>query len=226
MEKLRHKFGTFKRGFTLAEVLITLVIVGIIAAITIPTVVNNTKKQEYVAGLKKAYSTFVQVTNKIIADEGNPRGDIGGWATSAEDIYNLYKKYLVNTKECGGNEGCFEQAANITYLNGNIYPYGTWDTSSDVRKMILSDGTQVLFDFASNDCQATYGRNNDYVCAGIWVDLNGEKKPNRIGRDIFTFLLRENGLYPRGCDDDSDCVIDRAGHNCACKVLRENAMNY
>ena len=90
-----------KNGFTLAEVLITLVIIGVIAAMTIPTLMNNTNKQEYVSKLKKAYSTMAQATNKIIADEGNPRADIGGWATSPEAVYNLYRKYLNKAKDCG-----------------------------------------------------------------------------------------------------------------------------
>ena len=46
------------RGFTLAEVLITLVIIGVIASMTIPTLMNKTNKQEYVSRLKKAYSTL------------------------------------------------------------------------------------------------------------------------------------------------------------------------
>ena len=80
-----------KDGFTLAEVLITLVIVGVIAAMTIPTLMNNTNKQEYVSRLKKTYSTMAQATNRIIAEEGKPKGSIGGWATSRDSIYNLYK---------------------------------------------------------------------------------------------------------------------------------------
>jgi len=59
----------------------------------------------------------------------------------------------------------------------------------------------------------------------IFVDLNGDKKPNRYGRDTFLFALKENGLYPAGCDYDF-CVGKPSGWGCACKVLRENAMNY
>lgn len=46
------------KGFTLAEILVTLMIIGIIAALTIPSLIQNTKKNEYVAGLKKASSSF------------------------------------------------------------------------------------------------------------------------------------------------------------------------
>ncbi|MBR6163646.1 type II secretion system protein [bacterium] len=88
-------------AFTLAEVLITLVIIGVIAAITVPTLMNKTNNQEYVSKLKKAYSTLSQATNLIIAEEGTPRADKGGWAKDADNVYNLYKKHLNNAKECG-----------------------------------------------------------------------------------------------------------------------------
>ena len=64
-------FKTHKlKAFTLAEVLITLVIIGVIAAMTIPTLMNNTNNQELVSRLKKTYSELSQATNRIIADEG------------------------------------------------------------------------------------------------------------------------------------------------------------
>ena len=55
-----------KIAFTLAEVLITLVIVGVIAALTIPSMINKTNNQETVSRLKKAYSTLAQATQRII----------------------------------------------------------------------------------------------------------------------------------------------------------------
>lgn len=56
--------------------------------------------QEYVSRLKKTYSTLSQVTNKIIAEEGTPRGDKGEWATNTQNIINKYKNKLNNTKKC------------------------------------------------------------------------------------------------------------------------------
>ena len=75
--------------------LITLVIIGVIAAITVPTLINKTNKQEYVSKLKKTYSTLAQATNLIIAEEGTPKASVGGWASSAKNIYDLYKKHLI-----------------------------------------------------------------------------------------------------------------------------------
>jgi len=63
------------QGFTLAEILITLVIIGVIVAATIPTLINNTQKKEFVAGLKKANSTLTQAVYKIGLSKGYPVGD-------------------------------------------------------------------------------------------------------------------------------------------------------
>src|SRR5574344_1323627 len=60
----------FEQGFTLAEVLIVLAIIGVVAAMTIPTLMNKVAKQEYVAGLKKAYSTQMDGWSRLLADEG------------------------------------------------------------------------------------------------------------------------------------------------------------
>ena len=113
----------FFNAFTLAEILITLVIIGIIAAVTVPSLINKTQNQEYVSKLKKAYSTLSQATNLIIAEEGTPNASKGGWADNSRNIYEMYKKYLINAKDCGRENGCFEQHSNAyyRYLNGDNY---------------------------------------------------------------------------------------------------------
>ncbi|MBR6163586.1 type II secretion system protein [bacterium] len=183
-------------GFTLAEVLITLVIIGVIAAITVPSLINKTNDQEIVSKLKKTYSTMAQATNLIIAEEGLPKGS--DWASSQMNIFLNYKKHLNNARECEDSE-CFSQ----------LWP------SYNHPGLVLSDGVNIKFSGANNQCILSDTTLND-VCAHIWVDVNGAKKPNKIGRDIFSFVLKEKGLYPRGCDDEANC----AGDGCACTVLR------
>ena len=89
MKKLLHNSKIYKNGFTLAEVLITLVIVGVVAALTIPTLVNKTQNNQLAAAYKKTYGTLASATRMIISEEGTPKGD-GGWASSVENVYNLY----------------------------------------------------------------------------------------------------------------------------------------
>ena len=212
-------------GFTLAEVLITLVIIGVIAALTVPALIQNTQKQEYVSALKKAYSTLSQATQAIMAEEGSPKGE-DGWASSTETVFQMLKKYLSNIKECGQDSGCFDQnnkEGKYKFLNGGINS-ANWDTASNARKFIMADGMQVMIWSSSSSCESDfYGSKK--VCTSIFVDLNGEKKPNTEGRDVFLFVLKENGLFPAGCDVENSCN-STAGRSCACKVIQENAMNY
>ncbi|MBR6162766.1 hypothetical protein IKQ26_02580 [bacterium] len=210
--------------------MITLVIIGVIAAITVPTLMNKTNNQEYVTRLKKAYSTLSQVTNRILIEEGKPRAVDGGWLKSNIDFYNMYRKYLVNAKECGSENGCFEQTYKSLDGTRNVY----YNNDTGHARLILADGVQILFDGVgvnSLDTQCRRGLSDVGsvdVCTGILVDVNGARKPNVFGRDLFYFVLKENGLYPAGCDDPGYCNGPSAtfGWGCACKVIREGKIDY
>ena len=223
---MKKIFLQFNKAFTLAEVLITLVIIGVIAALTIPNVINNTKKQEYVSKLKKAYSTLAQVTNTIIFEDGTPRASYGGWATGPINVFTMYKKHLSSAKECnvGANiPDCLSQIQNgkqFKCLNG----VDCWRPANpNLRSLILADGTQVLFEISvDNNCTLVKG-NTSNVCYMMIVDVNGAKAPNQIGRDVFMFNIKEDGLHPAGCERTGVTCSD---FNCTCKVLQESAMNY
>ena len=90
--------STDKRAFTLAEVLITLAIVGIIAAITIPTIVNKYKTTVASTRLKKFYSMMSQAIQLSEIDNG----EITTWTKSEGDIKNEDEEYdyAANSKEC------------------------------------------------------------------------------------------------------------------------------
>ncbi len=209
-----------KKGFTLAEVLITLAIIGVVAALTIPAVVKNYKEQEAVAKLKKAYSTLANTTNLIISQEGA----VKGWATSTENIYELYKKNLKVSKDCGPNPGCMPQTP-YKYLY-NISSSGDWDNEKTRYKMVLADGSQFAMGRADLDptcSKSQYGTQN--FCLLIAYDINGTKPPNEVGRDLFMFALKEDGLKPAGCDV-KECVRNNSGYACACEVIKTGKMNY
>lgn len=188
---------------------------------TVPTLSNKTNKQETIARLKKAYSTMAQATNQIIAENG----PVTSWTTTGNDVYMLYKKKLINAKECNKTTGCFTQG-DISYLNGGTT---NW-TDGHWNKLVLQDGTQILFsDGFNSQCNDSNINNHDgsnNYCARFFVDLNGARKPNTYGRDIFVFVLKANGLYPAGCDNISLCSKDYQGAACACKVLREDKIDY
>ena len=220
---MKITFTQFKKAFTLAEVLITLVIIGVVATLTIPTAVSNYRKQEYVSRLKKTYSALAQVSSQIIAEQGSPIN----WVTSNDSVYKLYKSKLVNVKDCDAGSGCFEQ--KFARLNGSDFS-DDWNTI-DGKKLILSDGTQLMIGGSSAysispTCSLTVLGETKNVCIAFYVDVNGNKNPNRWGRDLFAFVLTPDGFYPSGYEKVTECSSSMNGWDCAGKVLRENAMHY
>ena len=84
-----------KCAFTLAEVLITLVIIGVIAAITLPTLITKYQKEQTVTRLKKVYSTLSQTNQRAIADNGPmDTWDIGE-ADNSQEAIKFLNKYII-----------------------------------------------------------------------------------------------------------------------------------
>ncbi len=89
------KKGFINNGFTLAEVLITLAIIGVVAALTIPTVVQNYQKTQVVTQLKKTYAALANTTNLAIADEGPVSGWEIGTSYSGQAAIDFANRYLI-----------------------------------------------------------------------------------------------------------------------------------
>ena len=87
---MKGKKNMKKQGFTLAEVLITLVIIGVIAAMAIPTVMNNTNAQEYKTAFKKAIETMNSGLQMEYATEGLTAQDF----TEPEQLVTMFKRRL------------------------------------------------------------------------------------------------------------------------------------
>ncbi|MDD3150246.1 MAG: prepilin-type N-terminal cleavage/methylation domain-containing protein, partial [Candidatus Gastranaerophilales bacterium] len=120
-----------KPGFTLAETLIVIAIIGIIASIVTPMLFGTTSDAELKAAWKKSYSDLAQATMMIIADNGGTlAGAFSGDEAGAEDLKNAYASKLNIIKDCsaistyGGTgtgasaEGCWHSEGNWYYLNG------------------------------------------------------------------------------------------------------------
>lgn len=205
-----------KIGFTLAEVLITLGIIGVVAALTIPTLVNNYQKQEYLTGLKKAYTEWNQALVKIASDMGCA-GDLActglfaSSGTSSTSLGDALVGYFNVVKNCGiaADQGCWATSTNA-YIDGSSATNYTYDSLTTDYKFVTSDGMSFTVVNLSNDCDTpTYSSgqtgNMTQTCAVVRMDVNGQKSPNMVGRDTFVFFIT-NGkgtlLYPRGGADD------------------------
>lgn len=203
-----------KVAFTLAEVLITLGVIGIVASMTIPNLVSDYQETQYVTGLKKAYSELSNVLTKISADKGCV-GDlrctgIFGGGTNHQTLGTELSSYFKIIKNCETTKsGCVPTKAWTTY-NGSGAPVNHLD-ALDHYRFITADGMSFrIYNYANNcgyDAFSNHYTNGAYLlCGEIWVDVNGLKGPNYYGRDIFTFWISNGkgpGLYPWG---GLDCV--------------------
>jgi prepilin-type N-terminal cleavage/methylation domain-containing protein len=168
-------------AFTLAEVLITLGIIGVVAAITLPTLIQNYKKQVYVNQLKKSVSTIEQGLKKIIADEGvDSLRQISefehcNWSGENHPYYMKFFKAVVAKPDSLYPDGYY-------YLNGEHLEW--WENKYDI--FYFNDGSLVSFEINT--------ANNKNYAGYVFIDINGDKKlPNKLGRDMFYFVVLDNG---------------------------------
>ena len=156
----RHWCG----AFTLAEVLITLGIIGVVAAMTMPSLMQNYKRQQATARIKK----FVSVINQALISAENDLGPREDWVIEGD----------------ASTEGNSDYAYN--FLNTYIKPY---IKSDDIEKRTLFGRNMATLRFVDGSQMSI----KIGACYDIYYDINGEKGPNEKGRDIFVFILCKNG---------------------------------
>lgn len=238
-----HVTNTMERNaFTLAEVLITLGIIGIVAALTMPTLITNIKNKGYVEKLKKSYSLISQVTSLVSEELGiEPAFWVFSLYYDGDDndtlnrnIIDAYKKHF---KVVGDYTDTYldymisHSDISYRYLNGetNANAFYTGAGLFHVAYVIeVADGSTIGFVFSNNKRGGVlWTLIEKNINLAFIVDVNGTAKPNQIGRDIFWFVLNKNGqILPYGANDTSDCTTAGKGYSCAAKIINEGQMNY
>ena len=215
-----------QKAFTLAEVLVTLMIIGVIAAITIPSLVQNTHDNQNVAGFLKAYSVLSQAIDRMKIDYG-PVGFGAKW-NNGEEIEKGLRQYMNIIKFCRVNEpGCFAKKGETRFLNGSENP----EDYLEVRSFVTADGFAYNYGSVSRWCNDKKGlaqKDLDNCMGRFMVDVNGPKGPNVVGRDIFFLaLIKGKGIVPAGAGNNAaDCKMNSQGQQCAAYVLKEKKIRY
>ncbi len=226
MEKHKH-------GFTLAEVLITLVIIGIIAAMTIPTLMNKTNEQETVVALKKAYSTLGQAYQRMVAENGefNPEYYSSSNETT-KALGDIFAKQLNVQKNCGQDAGgeCWSTQNNGMYKFLGGADWMNWDTNDEsYYRVRLNDGSSLAL--IANNYYYERGTNEQLtnVYGNFFIDVNGDKQPNTLGKDVFAFNITKYGIYPYGTPFATRYPLDTCrvnGYGCTAWVIMKGNMDY
>lgn len=214
------------RAFTLAEILITLGIIGIVAALTIPALMKNTNDAELRNAFKKEYSALSQVMLKLANDQG---GSIANQAGTDNTFRNLFTNYLNSSKTCDLNDSscwtCNGSRTTDSMLDGTPK---IWYQNKPV--IVLNDGAMLNFTLIDSNCAGTdSGLIAPYagsICGAIFVDVNGCKKPNTWGRDIYYIEVQSNKIFPMGPTVNNNAVFSCdythtwSGVQCAELVLK------
>ncbi len=225
-------------GFTLAEVLITLTVIGVVAALSIPTLLSSSNDAGDVTRLKKVYATFTNAAKLYEAEEGSissaftTAGGASSGTASKAAFEAVFMPYLNIIKYCGADKGCWHDGPT-KHLGGTQY-HATLDTQWDgnYAKAILADGITITFSSLASNCTTDNGDGPlDNTCGNFVIDINGSKGPNQVGRDYFDFWITRSGVYPMGsyndgksCSSSSSTWDTEAG--CTAKILAEGEINY
>lgn len=177
-----------KFAFTLAEVLITLGIIGVVAAMTMPSLIQSYKEKATVTAVKQSYSIFAQALKMVTIDNPDLSALTDSKLSAKENsqiMFNEISKHIKKVKSCDVDKKCM---GNTYYLNLNNEKVSNWDTYNNLVTGVLANGTSfwILSLPASISGEETYA-------GQIGIDINGNKRPNKFGVDFFWFTFNKNG---------------------------------
>ena len=217
-----------KSAFTLAEVLITLGIIGVVAALTLPTVIANYQKQVTVTKLQKAYTILNQAFRQSEVDNGSSEfwqetNEIG-----VDEYFDRYwKKYFNDPVYCQTAQECgYSGPSPYKKFNGSTS--GVISIGKPRVFFKTSDGVFYLF------VDSTTNANGEiYAVNFVFIDINGAKAPNTYGIDVFRFdRVAGKGIIPYGNGASltatiANCNPQSNGEYCAARIMKEGwKINY
>ena len=188
-----------KNAFTLAEVLITLGIIGVVAAMTLPTVINTIQDKQFKAAFKKEYSAISQAMLSVYANENTVYEQVE-WQNMAVYVCKVAKqlKTVKSGLKCNdilAAKGPISDLVKlwqpnvISWYNSN---YNKIQWYNKQKQKMESNSAFHAFTFALPDGAVI----NFNSVNQIFIDVNGFKKPNTIGKDIFYCFLPNGESTP------------------------------
>ncbi len=191
-----------KRAFTLAETLIVIGIIGVVAALTLPNLNHATGDKEAITKVKKIYSALNDAYDRAQV----VYGDADGWAANTHCDED-------------GNISCQELAANRISEFMKV-------SKKEGPEVYLADGMYLYFYNFSLPDPSNYYQGLEYV-GTIWVDIDGYNKgKNQNGKDTFRFDLLNQGIYPEGINEEKLVEYCFGAGYCTRWVLENDNMDY
>ncbi len=204
------------KAFTLSEVLITIIIIGIIAAITVPNLIVNYQKKVTATKLKKGYSALSNIISLSEVDNG----PMSGWEYEQKGDYNgiesefyikYFKPYITEINKYGNNQ----KDSSVSYVMKNI----DGDNIHNFSWVRMPDGLSFTLFYNLSSTQTNY----------IWLflDINNSNPPNRLGKDIYMLeIYKKKKLYFWGSGGSYICKKGThttwAGSGCGSIIIKNN----
>lgn len=234
------KVSKSQLAFTLAETLITLGIIGIVAALTIPNLVTQYQKDQTVSQLKSVYSALNSAIDLAKVEYGT---EVDNWyvpndsATASTYFAEHYiLPYLKTVKNCGisTDNKCLHSVGLISNLTSETKTYFSISGVSDFYSFVTPDGSIISIHF-----QGLNGTTLSKCRVFIYFDVNGKKPPDILGKDVFLVELGSGGdvsyknkflpycySYPREYlinGDDTSCNKESGnqGHRCFALIMND-----
>ena len=193
----------FFKGFTLAEVLITLTVIGVVAALTLPTVISHHNKKVVETRLAKFYSVMNQAFQMAVAENGDP----DGWVECDEynNCYTNYSSHIAQYLKNVEYEEVDQYGGVYTFRDGTaaISSFNTFCLNKDICKLYVKLTDCIERDSVGEDISS------DPSCDLAY----NENKYN--GRKSFFFSFSPKGWLPN--KNDTACN----GESCV-KLIMQN----
>ena len=216
-----------KTAFTLAEVLITLGIIGVVAAMTMPVLISNIKAQQLRTAFLKGYSIISQAFELYNNDSNCTTTECLAYGMDfANEIRPYFKEVEYCVRSQHSKDYCFPISTTDTkYWNFSKKTKGIASKMFDDGQILTPDGMLITFEQQQAENKSIF----------IGLDINGRNRmPNVLGQDLFLFQIIDRGgrgfVVPVGRDDtdypsDEYCNFESAsrenGYGCAARALAE-----
>lgn len=211
-----------QKGFTLAEILITLGIIGIVSAMTIPALIVNYQKHVYYTQFMKSVSSIENAVKMFYISEGCDDG------TACIDIYDGddCPTPLIKGMAKHMNALSFYSGYDDNNYNKELDEYNIYSKDKKLYSTIDEDALNIYF--ITNTGLIVLQSGDFCASAEFMLDTNGKKAPNTIGKDIFFFAINDDNKITWAGNDNYpwEYECDDTGWGCAGKLLQEGRMNY
>lgn len=229
--KKKKTLNKISYGFTLSEILVAMVVLGIILVLTVGIMMADYNKEQVIVRLKKADSVLSNAFTMSSTKNGSPDDWELQSGTTERASYEFFHSYLkpdlVLARDCKSSS---EGQCNYEFkeLNGRAR-----SLSPQWTRFFLNDGAFVALQTYAND---------KFKVVYFYVDTNGKKRLNVVGRDIFMFIywIRnddhpdwEKKLLPYGheylrsellsASNPSNCnALGGSGDFCSALIIKDN----